>query len=784
VKAPIREPTGRVRLWWAAAGLLVGLIGPLPARAGANIEGIRPTPDGRFIAGFVVARWDSRALPVAWRIHRDGVVNNTGSGGTAVGVAQAISILEQAFEQWNGVPGSAARAIFDRGCSLTGIDPAIECSEGKTSTATAGLDGENVFTWSDSSALGSGILARTLITTLEQDLVVGALTRDIDGDGQIDLSPAIYPDGITLVSGTIIDVDISYNSTAFDWVVTPADTGVLADILGVTLHEQGHWFGYAHSPLWGPIPVMFPIADTTSIERQNDSRTLKSDDMAAARRFYPLEPSYSSGFGAIRGRLVDGAGQPVSGEPVIALDASTLQAVNFGFTGHALTEYEAGAGAFAIEGLPPGDYFLQIGSQDASYIFLERNRFNYTLIYSTEVVHRPSLAVAAGQETATDDLLPPRRFRVPTLAAGGALDAGTLVVNSGAPALAPLGAAAPLQFDDNEAILIDFPAGFTFPFYGIAYRRMFVYDNGYVTLTNATSPAPDPIVIPVSGTSFADESLTAFLTNSPRIGALFRNHDPAIDNRGPSTGVIDVYYAAQTGKVSLTWATVPEVVLTPNLQDNSLRADTFTLSLYASGLIEMSYGSLGTPSGTVGITPGGSGVSFRRADFSSSALLQAGPLEAIVEEFWLGRPDFQAGRFRFERGLDLSAGLLRFVPGPDVSYAVIQPGLRPAEVSAPGASVPLRATGISPTDLTWDAAAPLFNLYRGLLSALRASGIYTPDGSCLAPGLAVPAHSDAATPPSEDGFYYLVSGESAAGAEGTLGSNGAGAERPNTNPCP
>jgi len=771
----------RAGVWLLAAAALAAGVWR-PAAAGDNLE---CCVEGNFVTKILDERWDARALPVAWRMNRDGVINNANNGNTTpLDITQAISIIDQAFGQWGDIPESGAAAVFDAACRLTGLHAGIACSEGMTSTGIAGTDGENIMTWSDPSLAIQGVLAATIQIAITADLTLNSANRDVNGDGQPDISPLIYPDGVTLPAGTIIDTDIAFDAAYFDWVTQPVTTRTLADLYSVTLHEEGHWFGFSHSPLWGPVSTMFPLIDLGSAERQLDQRILKSDDKASARRYYPVEPAFSAGFGTLRGRLLDSAGSPVVGEPVLAIDAVTLDAVAFGVSAHALRQPSA-PGTFAVEGLPPGDYFLQVGALDSSFPHLERNRYNLTTAVSSSGGHRPSFVVAAGQETASDDLLPPRRLRVGALAAGGVVDAGDIVVNSGDPSPAPLASATPLGFKDNQAALVDLSAlGFAFPFYGTAYQKMFVYDNGYVTFTNAASPAPDPIVIKVSGTGFADESLSEFLTHSPRVGALFRNHDPSVDNRGPRTGVIDVYLSSQSDRVSLTWAAIPEVVLDSHLSDHAVRADTFTLTLFSSGVIDMRYGSLGTPYGTVGITPGGSGVTPRFVDLSRAGFVQANPLEAIVQETLMGSLDFATGYFRFRDGMDLSGGLVRFVPGPGYAYAVTRPDLKPPEVSAPGSSTPLSATGGAPTLIAWGASAPLYNLYRSLLSVLRSTGVYTPTGACLASALAQPNYSEPDAPPVGDGFYYLVSGENAAGMEGTLGFNSAGAERPNTNPCP
>ncbi|MCZ6778824.1 MAG: carboxypeptidase-like regulatory domain-containing protein [Acidobacteria bacterium] len=765
-----------------AVAFLLAFTAPVPHRAGESLEEFR-VDDRGFIIGFAPKRWHSLAQPVGWRIHQDGIMNNSSAGNTTpVSVDETIAALEGTFGQWNSIPESVVAAVFDQDCLLTGLHPGVQCQDGKTSTALTGVDGENIMTWTDPEAAAVGALGITVIFSLQDDLILTASNRDLDGDGNIDLSPDIYPDGTFLPTGTIVDADVSYNAIVFDWITEPTPDLLIVDIVGISLHEQGHWFGYAHSPLIEPVPVMFPLVDLRSLSRQIDMRVLTLDDRASAMRVYPLEPTHSDHFGAVQGRLVNGNGTPIPGEPVVAIDPVSLDRVAFGFSAHALREGSNGEGTFRIVGLPIGEYLIQIGTLDGTFEYLNRLRYNATTTFSDPGGHRPAFAVGAGLESASDDLSPPRLVTVPEISAGGAVDLGDIVVNTDPPDIAPLAGTLPLQFGDNEAILVEFPEGFLFPFYGIEYRQMFVYDNGYVTFTNAISPIPDPITIRIVGTSFADESLDEFLTHSPRIGVLFRNHDPSEDNQGQSTGEIDVYLDPSSERVSLTWAVVPEVIF--DTKARPVRADTFALNLFADGTIEMLYGSLSTPYGTVGITPGGTGVQAQRVDLSEFVFFQAAPLEAIVEETSMGRLDFDLGVRRFFDGMDLSGARLLFLPGVDFAYALSRPALQPPEVSPPGSSTPLEAAGAQPTLLTWEPVEASFNLYRGLLSVLASTGVYTPDSSaCLGSALGVPQFTDTDVPPLEDGYCYLVAAE-IAGVEGPLGDDSAGNGRPNDTPCP
>jgi hypothetical protein len=86
------------------------------------------------------------------------------------------------------------------------------------------------------------------------------------------------------------------------------------------------------------------------------------------------------------------------------------------------------------------------------------------------------------------------------------------------------------------------------------------------------------------------------------------------------------------------------------------------------------------------------------------------------------------------------------------------------------------------TTLRWNAEKSVgsYNLYRDVLSAL-AGGDY---GTCLQRDLPSETASDTGRPPTHSGWFYLVTARNRLNEEGTKGTNSAGAERPNSAPCP
>jgi hypothetical protein len=87
-----------------------------------------------------------------------------------------------------------------------------------------------------------------------------------------------------------------------------------------------------------------------------------------------------------------------------------------------------------------------------------------------------------------------------------------------------------------------------------------------------------------------------------------------------------------------------------------------------------------------------------------------------------------------------------------------------------------------------EAGYEAFNWYRGDLTVLKTSGLYTQDPNAVPLagrdcGLLDPYTFDFSDPAPGKGVFFLVSGIHL-GVEGSLGTNSAGAPRPNTNPCP
>jgi len=134
--------------------------------------------------------------------------------------------------------------------------------------------------------------------------------------------------------------------------------------------------------------------------------------------------------------------------------------------------------------------------------------------------------------------------------------------------------------------------GFTFPFFGVNFTTVFVTSGGYVTFAAAGdfvnfNSGPD--------LSTVLDRMAGFL---PRIAALWNDLNPTLGG--------GVFFNALPDRVLITWNAVPRF----GAPDTS---NTFQISLFPSGAIQLTYGNIG-PASTdpvlggflVGISPGSS----------------------------------------------------------------------------------------------------------------------------------------------------------------------------------
>ena len=84
--------------------------------------------------------------------------------------------------------------------------------------------------------------------------------------------------------------------------------------------------------------------------------------------------------------------------------------------------------------------------------------------------------------------------------------------------------------------------------------------------------------------------------------------------------------------------------------------------------------------------------------------------------------------------------------------------------------------------IAWDPekSVGVYNLYRDLISNLLSLGY----GDCEQHSLTDETATDGSSPPSGDGYFYLLTAENRVGEEGSKGSDSNGMQRANPAPCP
>jgi hypothetical protein len=171
------------------------------------------------------------------------------------------------------------------------------------------------------------------------------------------------------------------------------------------------------------------------------------------------------------------------------------------------------------------------------------------------------------------------------------------------------------------------------------------------------------------------------------------------------------------------------------------------------------------------------------------ALLVAGTVMAQTSaSYKLGEHVFNAGGHP-EVGTVMASASYR-VSLDSIGDGLAGPGLSSASYRVdggfglsyppPGEVLGLRFTDSQTMEWTPEKSVGVYNLYRGLFSALSGLGY----GGCDQQDLTGETAIDFDTPPAFDGYSYLVTAENRLAEEGTKGWNSGGAERPNPAACP
>ena len=367
------------------------LMSVVTTRAGGALESIditagTPSPiPGHILARVIGIKWDSRSIPIQYRINNtlDPIPNPLGPA--FLSVAQATTALQGSLDSWNNIPTSFIQM------QIVGT------------TNNPGLVGFNfVNELSFRTAANFGAIASSPSTNLIADttLVNGQL---LDGDADPDVSSAIttvqdvdndgdleFPAGF-YKAGTILDNDVQFNtktSNGLRFTVDPTQFDTVArsvDLNCVAVHEFGHSFGLSHvlnnqnSATDGDGSTMFPFIATTDPDSERQQATLSADDIAYASFYYPEgsaasgpgalqsgDVAFTSEYGLITGELRHGVlNQPIAGGSVHAIDRKTEAVAASAFSGTANLSFNpVNGGLFFVptvaDAIPNGNYVIPV----------------------------------------------------------------------------------------------------------------------------------------------------------------------------------------------------------------------------------------------------------------------------------------------------------------------------------------------------------------------------------------------------------------------------------------
>lgn len=204
-----------------------------------------------------------------------------------------LELATAAFARWEAVPESSVAFAFRGTLDRRDRDAS---------------DRRNLVTFADASALGSGVLGATFITTT--------------------------------AGGRILDADVVL-SRGIDFSARIGAVAGEYDAESVLTHETGHLLGLDHSGLVRA--TMAPFTDRGDVHQ----RTLALDDRLGVGLLYP-EPPFPAGRGTLVGTVA------VEGSPVfLAHVVATTVRGRIVASGYTRPD-----GTYRIEGLPPDTYLV------------------------------------------------------------------------------------------------------------------------------------------------------------------------------------------------------------------------------------------------------------------------------------------------------------------------------------------------------------------------------------------------------------------------------------------
>ncbi|MEM8770232.1 MAG: hypothetical protein AAGD92_01160 [Pseudomonadota bacterium] len=511
------------------------------------------------LAGGPIAQCES-GTPFTWGAGGAGIPFNPDQGDLGpVAAADAVNLIETAFQAWEDVPTSSATytnaGLLPVDVDITNFGPFL---------MPMAPDGLSAIVFDDTGEIF--------------DLLFGPGTGILGFAG---------PEFVIPATCTIIEGLSFLNGPSFDDLTAALD---------VSVHEFGHYSGLGHTDVNGEI-FLGGVADTSGPTPDNGTfglpttitvietmypfyfgpgsgtQTVELDDAASLSSLYP-DASFATDTGSISGTVFAPDGTtPLLGVNVIARnvadpfeDASSAITGDFAGTGDGSDPL---TGAFTIEGLTPGaDYLLFVDEISAGGFSLP------------DPVDDPLSPLPGPEEfwnagdsdgiSSPDDPL----VGTPITIVAGADASGTDVIFN-----TPVAPGVPLPLGDDDSIEVFMP--FSFNIGGESFASVFINSNGSLTFGG--------------GDTDFSESAGEFLAGLPRIAGLW-------DDLSPNNGG-QVFFTQTANTFEVNWLGVPEFP--------AVGSNTFSITLYAGpqGKFEISGGSISAPDGITGVSLGGSQTS-------------------------------------------------------------------------------------------------------------------------------------------------------------------------------
>ncbi len=377
-----------------SAALLVAATAAVPAFAGGALESIDvtgnvPSPrPGEVVAKVIGFRWDSRCMPVQYRMNNFSATIPNPLGAPFLTLADATAAFQRSFDRWNEIPTSWVKSQIVgnlTNAGVRGFDMKNELTFNTAAGFTAIASSPSIALLEDTNLVdGDDIDGDT-----DSDVFASLTTcGDADGDGDIDFPAGFYK------AGTIVDNDVQFNaktSNGFRFTVLDSQADVIVrsvDLESVATHEFGHSIGLSHvlnnqkSATDGNGATMFPFVDTGDPAAELAQRSLDSDDIAWASYFYPegtaasgpaaLQPGdkrFDRVYGLITGTVTHGVQQfPLAGASVTAIDKRTGAVAASGFSGSTQLSFNPLTGGLFLVSAPfnilNGEYVLPVKEGD------------------------------------------------------------------------------------------------------------------------------------------------------------------------------------------------------------------------------------------------------------------------------------------------------------------------------------------------------------------------------------------------------------------------------------